>query len=224
MGIPMFKKAIPADFCVALPSPSSNWTPAARLAYNAGDTDEERVNCMATSFITPGAAAPPFALTALGSGRSFGHAGSSDALLLVFHDQNTVAAVQQMQERLRSRYADAGQLQIASVVNMQAVPVFLRGAAESVMKGSYAKAAAAMPPGLDAADYVVILLDWDGSVSEAYGARKIARQPRLVLLDRQGIVSGVQQTAAVGDAAQAMVERLLGPPLAGPLNANNEPA
>lgn len=223
MGIPMFKKAIPADFCVALPSPSSNWTPAARLAYNAGDTDEERVNCMATSFITPGAAGPAIPLTALGSGRSFGHAGSSDALLLVFHDQNTVAAVQQMQERLRSRYADAGQLQIASVVNMQAVPVFLRGAAESVMKGSYAKAAAAMPPGLDAADYVVILLDWDGSVSK-HMAHARFHQPRLVLLDRQGIVSGVQQTAAVGDAAQAMVERLLGPPLAGPLNANNEPA
>jgi hypothetical protein len=167
---------------------------------------------MTTSFLTPGATAPAFALTALGSGRSVGTAGSSDALLLVFHDQNTVAAVQRMQEQLRSRYADAGQLQIASVVNMQAVPVFLRGAAESVMKGSYAKAAAAMPPGLDAADYVVILLDWDGSVSKAYGALKIDRRPRLVLLDRAGTVSGVHQAAEIEDAALAMVERLLGPP------------
>lgn len=167
---------------------------------------------MTTLNLTPGAPAPPFTLTALGSGRSVSPGGSDHALLLVFHDQNTVDQVQRMQESVRSRYADARQLQIASVVNMKPIPVFLRGAAESVMKGSYAKAAAAMPPGLDAADYVVILLDWDGSVSDAYDARKITRQPRLVLVDRQGTVSGVHQTAEISDAALAMVERLLGPP------------
>jgi hypothetical protein len=217
MGIPNSEEVIH-------PLTLSDWTLTARLAYNAGDTDGEQVDCMTTLSIAPGAAAPPFALTALGSGRSIGPAGSSDALLLVFHDQNTVDAVQNMQERLRSRYTDASQLQIASVVNMKAVPVFLRGAAESVMKSSYAKAAAAMPPGLDAADYVVILLDWDGSVSKAYGALKIARQPRLVLLDRQGTVSDVHQAAEISEAAQAMVERLLGPPNAGRPAPNNEQA
>jgi hypothetical protein len=166
---------------------------------------------MTMPLLTPGELAPPFALTALGSGRSVQPAGSSDALLLVFHDQNTVDAVQAMQESLRSRYVDPDRLQIASVVNMKAVPVFLRGAAETVMKSSYAKAAAVMPPGLDAADYVVILLDWDGSVSKAYGALKITRQPRLVLLDRQGTVNAVHQEAEFGAAALAMVERLLGP-------------
>lgn len=183
------------------------------MAYNAAQQWEQML-LMTTSLIIVGAPAPPFALTALGSGRTVEPAGASDALLLVFHDQHTVDAVQRMQERLRSRYADAGQLQIASVVNMKPVPVFLRGAAESVMKGSYAKAAAAMPPGLNAADYVVILLDWDGSVSAAYGASKIAHQPRLVLVDRQGTVHGVHQTAEISDAALAMVERL-GPPPTG---------
>ena len=167
---------------------------------------------MTTTNLAPGAPAPPFTLTALGSGRSVSPGSREHALLLVFHDQNTVGQVQAMQESVRSRYADARQLQIASVVNMKPVPVFLRGAAETVMKGSYAKAAAAMPPGLDAADYVVILLDWDGSVSHAYGARKIGRQPRLVLLDPQGEVSAVYQDAEIGAAALAMVERLLGPP------------
>ncbi len=119
---------------------------------------------MAITSISPGAAAPPFTLQALGSGRSFSQAGAAP-LLLVFHDQNTVDKVQAMQQAVRTQYSDAGQLQIASVVNMKLVPVFLRSAAEGVMRGSYAKAAAAMPPGLEAADYVVILLDWDGKVS-----------------------------------------------------------
>ena len=167
---------------------------------------------MTTLNLTPGTPAPPFTLTALGSGRSVSPGSSDHALLLVFHDQNTVDQVQRMQESVRSRYADARQLQIASVVNMQSIPVFLRPIAETVMKGSYAKAAAAMPPGLDAADYVVILLDWDGSVSDAYGAAKIARQPRLVLLDPQGAVSAVHQDVEIGAAALAMVERLLEPP------------
>ena len=65
------------------------------------------------------------------------------------------------------------------------------------MRGSYAKAAAAMPPGLEAADYVVILLDWDGKVSHAYGAHKIERRPRLVLLDHTGIVRGVHQAEEI---------------------------
>jgi hypothetical protein len=170
---------------------------------------------MAEDSIRPGAGAPPFTLKALGSGRTVRHAPNEAALLLVFHDQNTVDMVQAMQEALRSRYADARQLQVASVVNMKPVPVFLRSTAESVMKGSYSKAAAVMPAGLDPADYVVILLDWDGSVSNAYGAHKIDRQPRLVLLDNQGIVQGVHQASEIQQGALAMVEGLLGPPMAG---------
>ena len=168
---------------------------------------------MVTPTVTPGAPAPPFTLTALGSGRSVSPSGDY-ALLLVFHDQNTVNQVQTMHADVRTLYGDARQLQIASVVNMQSIPVFLRPIAETVMKGSYAKAAAAMPPGLDAADYVVILLDWDGSVSQTYGAVKIDRQPRLVLIDAAGTVSAVYQDVEIGAAALAMVERLLGPPAA----------
>lgn len=137
-------------------------------------------------------------------------------LLLVFHDQNTVDKVQAMQQAVRMQYSDAGQLQIASVVNMKLVPVFLRSVAESVMRGSYAQAGAAMPPGLDAADYVVILLDWDGKVSQAYGAHKIERRPRLVLLDHTGVVRGVHQGEEIEQGAMAMLAELLGPPAAAP--------
>jgi hypothetical protein len=169
---------------------------------------------MANSSIDIGAAAPPFTLQALGSGRTVSHSDGAP-LLLVFHDQNTVDKVQAMQEALRSEYADAGQLRIASVVNMKPVPVFLRSTAETIMKGSYAKAAAAMPPGLDPADYVVILLDWDGSVSSAYGAEKIERQPRLVLLDAQETVRGIYQGEEIRSQGVALVQSLLGPPAPG---------
>jgi hypothetical protein len=178
---------------------------------------------MATSSITPGASAPPFTLQALGSGRSVSQIGGAP-LLLVFHDQNTVDKVQAMQQAVRTEYSDARDLQVASVVNMKAVPVFLRSTAESVMKGSYAKAAAAMPPGLDAADYVVILLDWDGKVSHAYGAQRIERRPRLVLIDQTGAVSGVHQGEEIEQAALAMITDLLGPSAAAQAPAPEAPA
>jgi len=156
--------------------------------------------------LTIGALAPAFRLKAIGSGREFGpslRAGA--ALLLVFHDQNTVPLVQAMQEAVRPHYGDAQQLLIASVVNMSSVPRFLRSAAESVMKGSYTKAAAAMPAGLDAADYVVILTDWDGMVSQHYGAAKVDKKPLLVLVDDAGIVRGVHQSTHLSQPALEML-------------------
>jgi hypothetical protein len=155
---------------------------------------------MAISSISPGATAPPFTLQALGSNRMVSQVGDTP-LLLVFHDQHTVDKVQGMQQIVRMQYSDARQLRIASVVNMKAVPVFLRSTAESVMKGSYNKAAA-------------ILLDWDGKVSQAYGAHKIAHRPRLVLLEAAGTVRGIHQGEEIEQEALSMIADLLGPPAA----------
>jgi hypothetical protein len=132
-------------------------------------------------------------------------------LLLVFHDQNSVAAVQAMQEAVRMRYPEAARWLVPSVVNMSAVPVFLRTVAEQVMKGVYAKAADAMPPGLDVADYVIILLDWDGKVSKQFGARKISAAPLLVLIDGEGIVRSIHQGGDLSVAALTMLDDLAPP-------------
>ena len=166
---------------------------------------------MAIVEITIGAPAPPFTLTALGSNRTVSlEACQGTPLLLVFHDQNNIDAVQAMQEAVRMRYPEAARLLVPSVVNMSAVPVFLRSVAEQVMKGIYTKAADAMPPGLDVADYVIILLDWDGKVSKRYNARKISNAPLITLIDGEGIVRGVHQGGNLSDAALSMLEGVAG--------------
>jgi hypothetical protein len=165
---------------------------------------------MSQSVLQIGAPAPAFNLTAIGSGRQVGPTiGPGRALMLVFHDQNTADIIQKMQVKVRALYADADQLLIASVVNMSSVPRFLRPVAESVMKGSYAKAEAAMPQGLDAADYVVILTDWDGNVSKAYGAIKVDKHPLLVLLDGEGVVRGVHQGTSLHQPALEMLSQVV---------------
>ena len=161
---------------------------------------------MAKTKLTAGEVAPQFTLRAIGSGRQVGPATvGGAALLLVFHDQNSVEQVQTMQEAVRARCPDASRLLVASVVNMSIVPTFLRSMAESVMQAQYAKAAAVMPAGLDAADYIVILTDWDGKVSSAYGAKGVDRAPLAVLLDPLGTVQGVHQGKDLDCAAPALI-------------------
>jgi hypothetical protein len=163
----------------------------------------------AATSISVGQPAPSFELKALGSGRTMGtQVAEGTPLFLVFHDQNHVDAVQAMQQTLREQGIAAQQLWIASVVNMSAIPVFLRPLAENVMVGTYKKAAAVMPAGLDVADYVIILLDWDGKVSKTYGAKKISGAPLLVLVDGGGLVSGVYRGVQLDQAAQRMLSGL----------------
>jgi len=165
---------------------------------------------MAKTTLTPGMQAPGFVLEAIGSGRTVAPAEAGAALLLIFHDQNSVEQVQALQENMRTRWPDASQLLIASVVNMSVVPVFLRSAAAGVMKAQYTKAATAMPAGLEAADYIVILTDWDGKVSDAYGARRVDRAPLAVLVDRAGVVQGLHQGKDLAEVMPGVVEGVMG--------------
>ncbi len=159
----------------------------------------------------------PFALTAVGSKREFSDrtlVGRTS--LLIFHDQHAQDEVQSLQERVRLQRPDHTDVFIASVVNMSVVPDFLRQIALGVMEKGYTGAKEHMPAGIDAADYVVILTDWDGKVSKTYNARKISSAPLLTLIDGAGVVRGVQQGGDLAQAALAMLDGVI-PPSTTPL-------
>ena len=95
---------------------------AGRLDHDTREMYERRQgddHTMAKTKLTAGEVAPQFTLRAIGSGRQVGPATvGGAALLLVFHDQNSVEQVQTMQEAVRARCPDASRLLVASVVNM----------------------------------------------------------------------------------------------------------
>lgn len=166
---------------------------------------------VSTSALGIGSPAPSFQLTAIGSGRLISPASNNGAaLLLAFHDQNSVDLVQEMQQAVRIQYPDPSHLLAPSIVNMSVVPAPLRPLAESVMKGQYNKAAELMPAGLDVADYVIILCDWDGKVHKAYNAGKVGKQPMLVLVDSAGAIRGVYRGRGLTDAACQLLQSLQG--------------
>ncbi|MBK8046677.1 MAG: hypothetical protein IPK16_05870 [Anaerolineales bacterium] len=164
---------------------------------------------MSTSALEIGGRAPSFQLTAIGSGRVISPASNNGAaLLLAFHDQNSVDLVQEMQQAVRIQYPDPTHLLAPSLVNMSVVPSPLRPLAESVMKGQYNKAAELMPAGLDVADYVIILCDWDGKVHKAYHAGKVAKQPQLILIDAGGAIRGLYRGRDLRNAALQLLQGL----------------
>ncbi len=153
--------------------------------------------------------APSFALTAVASDLEISTESCRGRMaLLLFHDHNTADAVRPVQEVARARYPAAADLLVASVVDLRRVPVFLRAVAEIAMRSAYNQAASHVPDPLNPRDYVVILPDWQGKVTDRFGWRDVHKAPALVLIDAAGRIAGRYQGPDVSTA----VADLLPPP------------
>ena len=161
---------------------------------------------------TAGDQAPGFALTAVASNQEISVDSCRGRMaLLLFHDHHTADAVQPVQEAARTRYPLAAELLVASVVDLRRVPVFMRAVVEVALNSVYSQAAQQVPEPLDPQEYVVILPDWKGKVTDRFGLRDVNKAPALVLIDAQGRIAGRYQGQDVG----AAVARLLPPPAVG---------
>ncbi|MCS6842938.1 MAG: hypothetical protein NZ528_01240 [Caldilineales bacterium] len=127
---------------------------------------------------------------------------------LIFHGRETADAVTAVQRAVRTAHPDPS-VTLASVVDLSAVPRLLRAAARPILEQIYDQAAQQIPKGLDPADYVFLLPDWDGSVTRAFGVRNQDKMAAIVVIDRQGIVVGAYQGPEPGQAALALVEQAL---------------
>jgi hypothetical protein len=159
------------------------------------------------------ASAPDFTLVAVGSRRRIHLAAlRGRAVLLLFADATTAKQSRDVVVGLRRRYPEFERLAIAVVVDLRSVPGLLRGMAEGIMETAYRGAAAEVPAGHDPADHLILLQDWDGKVTAAYGHGQSSRQVRFVLLNGDGqIVARYAGSDPPGAALQA-VSALLDPP------------
>jgi len=138
-------------------------------------------------------ALPPATLTAAGSQRKVALEQIEQPTVLIFHTQETAAAGTAVNQAVREQYPLASSVFIASVVDLHTLPKLFRRFAESAMRKSYEEAAASLPKGFAAQDYVVILPDWDGAVTQAVGLQKIDAQAAAMVVAGNGRVVGVVQ-------------------------------
>lgn len=135
--------------------------------------------------------APDFNLLAAGSGRWVSLRGNDGRpVVLIFHLQGTAPTAQEINRAVRERYPSPEEVLVASVIDLSIVPSVYWMTVGLVLGQAYEKAATESPPDTDPAEYVVILPDWGGRVSRAYGARRTNRAAAIVVIDENSNVAG----------------------------------
>ena len=164
--------------------------------------------------------APASTLVAIGSGRRVTLNRLARPAVLLFLARETSNDGPPVISRLREDYPSASEVFMASVVDLHIVPRLVRGVADAAMRLAYDKAVERFPqefkpprPGepVDPADYILILPDWDAAVTRAFGMRNTARLPGLAVLDRHGMVVGMQQGGDLAAGALDYLAQLMKP-------------
>ncbi len=85
----------------------------------------------------------------------------------------------------------------------------LRGVVEAFISDAYEEASQELPEGWTARDYLLILPDWDGKVTRAFGLSHTDRNAGVAVVDSQGDIVGVYQGRDLVVQAQSLLESAL---------------
>jgi hypothetical protein len=155
--------------------------------------------------------ASSFFLTAVGAARIVGGPpGPAVPLLLIFHGYVGADSAVQINATLRGRYPSVEELQIASIVDLQHIPRFMRAAVELTLAAAYRQSAAKIPDHRDPKDYVIILPDWEGKVTVGYGMSTRVNDIGLALITPGWKLFDRYLGPEPNTAALALVERAAG--------------
>ena len=137
-----------------------------------------------------GERAPHFSLLAAGSARRVSlRAEAGRRVVLVFHLQGTAPTAREINRAVRARHPDPEEVLVASVIDLSIIPPFYWMSVSLILNQAYDRAAEELPPDADPAEYVIILPDWNGRVSRAYGARNTGRAAAIVVVDEDSNVA-----------------------------------
>ena len=140
-------------------------------------------------------------LTAVHTNREINLKAPGQTAVLVFHTQDTSDAAKAVNLAVRDQYPLAAEVMIASVIDLSGVPRMFRKIAESAMGKVYQKMAESLPAGFDPAEYLLMLPDWDGAATQAFGLSGVDKQAAVVVLDANGNIAGVSQEKDLGETA-----------------------
>lgn len=159
---------------------------------------------------------PEVILQAVVSERDVPLAAPEVLTVLIFHGEDTASAASEVNFTIRQAFPSASRVLIASVVDLGYVPEIFRGLARDAMQAAFYKESDAyLPEGYSASDYIVILPDWRGDVTEAFGFQDVDETLGIVVLEERGRVllaeqaddPGDEESDALADAAIATVRR-----------------
>jgi prolycopene isomerase len=160
--------------------------------------------------LTSSAAAPSATLKAAGSGREVTLTDIGKPAVLLFHTADTAEDAERINQAVRGvkEYQPSESVTIANVVDLHSVPKLFRSFAEKSMRDSYTKAGSGLPQGEKPQDYVIILPDWDGSVTKGFGLSDTSKTVGLAVLDGNGGVVGTYQGSEPESHALELLKKM----------------
>ena len=153
---------------------------------------------------------PDVTLTASGSEREVNLRQIGVPVILVFHGQDTGDAALEVNKTVRKQYAGVDEVFIASVIDLRSFPSMFRGMVQPALEKAYHNAAGRLPSEADAADLVVLLPDWDGSVHDAVGVKGSTEKAAVVVADGNARIICLDQSDNLAKAALAALAGLVG--------------
>ena len=133
-------------------------------------------------------------------------------VVVVFSGRDSTDQARQIGQTLRSRY-DIYTLPMISVLDLHGIPRMMHGLAKGRVETGYKELVATatqalqaagkpMPP--DASQVIVMLPDWDGSVTASFGLQGTDQQAVAVLIDGNGFIRGYGAGANAGEQILAL--------------------
>lgn len=150
---------------------------------------------------------PDATFSAVVSGREISLRETGIPLVLVFHAQDTARDALEVHKVIRGVHPDPDKVLVASVIDLRSFPSMFRGMVESELEKAYHNASGRLPEGVDPADHVVLLPDWDGAAFDSLEIKNANAQAVVVVADGQGRILcqasqgdlGAQAVAALGN-------------------------
>lgn len=119
-------------------------------------------------------------------------------VVLLFAGRDSSEQAKSITRTLRAHYGP-DQLPILSVLDLHALPKLIQGMAKGQLQKAYQSAVAEATAGAqamgrpmpaDSSQAIVMLPDWDGSVTRSYGLNDVNAQAVAVLVDGNGYIRG----------------------------------
>lgn len=137
---------------------------------------------------------PEVTLQAVVSERAVPLADPEVLTVLIFHGEDTADAASEINFAIRQAFPSTSRVLIASVVDLGYVPEMFHGLARDAMRAAFHKESNTyLPEGYSAHDYIVILPDWRGDVTEAFGFHNVDETLGIVVIEERGRVLLAEQ-------------------------------
>jgi hypothetical protein len=151
---------------------------------------------------------PAVTLTAIGSNRKITLNKIGAPAVLIFHGRNTAEVSEKLNGPLRDRYPEASDLLVASILDLHVAPRLLRGVVEAFIRDAYEEACQKLPDYWPPRDYLLLLPDWDGKLTRAFGFKDTDKAAGVAVLNHQGRVIGTYQGADLVEKTLSLLDKL----------------